>query len=108
MTNYKFEVGQRVQIHGLPDFSADCIYNGMEGTIVSLPGFNPIAKKAYAVLIDGRGIELAIDTYLRLAPPQDRKDLDKKTSWAEFDATTGYRSIRFRRSNPGVSGDTDY
>jgi hypothetical protein len=100
MTNYEFEVGQRVEIHGLPDFSADCIYNGMQATVVSLPGFHPRAKTAYAVLIDNVGIELAIDTYLRHAPPKDRKDCDKVVSWAVFDAMTGLRSILFRRSNP--------
>jgi len=99
MTNYKFEVGQRVEIHGLPEFCTDAIYNGMQGMIVSLPGFHPRAKTAYAVLIDNVGIEAAIDMYLRPAPPKGRKDYDNVTSWAEFDALTGVKSITFRRSN---------
>lgn len=97
---YKFEVGQRVQIYGLPDFSADCIYNGMVGTVVSLPGFHPIAKKAYAVFLDNHGIEACIDTYLRHAPPKSRKDADCTTSWEEFDRMTGLKSTTFRSSNP--------
>jgi hypothetical protein len=100
MTNYKFEVGQRVEIHGLPDFSADCIYNGKVGTVVALPGFHPVFRIAYGVLIDGGVIEACIDTYLRPAPPKDRKDLDVKTTWDRFDWRTGMKSITFRRSNP--------
>ena len=100
MTTYRFEVGQRVEIHSLPDFSADCVYNGMVGTVVSLPGFHPIATKAYAIFIDNRGIEACIDTYLRPAPPKSRKDTDWRTTWTEFDRMTGLKSITFRSSNP--------
>jgi hypothetical protein len=97
---YKFEVGQRVEINGLPDFSADCIYNGMVGTVVSLPGFHPVFRQAYAVFLDNHGIEIAIEVYLRYAPPKSRKDLDKKLDWNVFDVTTGMKSITFRRFNP--------
>lgn len=103
----KYEVGQRVEIHGLPEFSADAVHNGQIVTVVALPGYNSLSPKAYGVRFDSGPnagkTEPAIPKYLRPFPPKlpnGRGDTDKVTSWAEFDAMTGMRSVAFRRSNP--------
>jgi hypothetical protein len=102
----KYEMSQRVEIHGLPENAADAIYNGCIGTVVALPGYNTLAPKGYGVRFDS-GIHVGsivpcIDKFLRPFPPKlpnGRGDIDKLTSWAEFDKVTGLESIGFRRPN---------
>lgn len=102
----KFAVGERVEIHSLPDFSADAIHNGVIGKIVALPGYNRLAKEAYGVQFDSGPdvgkIEPCLAKYLRPFPPKlpnGRGDTDKVLTWEAFDKATGLQSIGFRRPN---------
>lgn len=103
MTNYKFEVGQKLEIYGLPDIGGDFTYNGEIVVVVALPGYNKALPKAYGVLRKSGDVMPAVETYLRPFPPKlpnGRGDTDEKVTWDEFDKATNLKSIVFRRGNP--------
>lgn len=97
-----YKIGDKVEIYGLPDFSADCVYNGQRATIVALPGYNKLAKRAYGLRFDtGPAVgkmEAGVPEYLRpaLRPPTHRGDMDDTLSWQEFEANTGIPASRIR------------
>lgn len=99
----KFEMGQRVEIHSLPDFSADSVYNGTIATVVALPGYNTLSPLAYGLRFDdgpnvGK-IEPGMPQFLRPFPPKlpsGRADIDKVSTWEDFDKATGLDSSKFR------------
>lgn len=102
----RFELNDRVEIYGLPEFSADAIHNGVIGKIVALPGYNRLAKLAYGVEFttgpNAGQVEPCIEKFLRPFPPKlpnGRGDTDKVLTWEEFDKATGLQSIGFRRPN---------
>lgn len=99
----KYELGDKVEVHGLPELGTESHLNGSIGIVVALPGYNNLSPLAYGVRFDSGpsvGSTLpAIDKFLRPFPPKlpnGRGDVDKKTTWAEFDAMTGLRSRSFR------------
>lgn len=98
----KYEIGDKVEVHGLPE--TESYMNGSIGIVVALPGYNNLSPDAYGVRFDSGprvGSTLpAITKFLRPYPPKlpnGRADVDKKTTWAEFDAMTGLRSRSFRQ-----------
>lgn len=98
MGNY--ELGDKVELHGLPEFQGEAMLNGRIGKVVALPGFDADFPECYGLEIPSIQLVVrAVPRFLRPYPPKlpnGRGDIDKKTTWAEFDAMTGLRSRSFR------------
>lgn len=98
----KYEIGQKLEIYGLPDIGTEYTYNGEIVSVVALPGYNKQLPKAYGVLMRNGDVMPAIGKYLRPYPPTlpcGRGDIDQKTIWEEFDRATGLNSSTFRNRN---------
>lgn len=94
----KYEKNQKLEIFGLADQQA--VFNGSVVVVLTLPGLNPRFPEAYGVLLKNGDATLVHQDNLRPYPPSTpggRKDLDQKTSWAEFDKATGLDSTTFRK-----------
>lgn len=95
----KYEKNQKLEIFGLTA-PHETMWNGEVVIVLALPGYNTSFPEAYGVLARDGLLHGVHRNNLRPFPPTipgGRKDLDKKTSWAEFDAATGLDSSKFRR-----------
>jgi hypothetical protein len=105
----KYQLEQKLQIHGLPPESADAHLNGTIVVVVARKGqFHKQLPVAYGILLPSGAVIGGIEKYLRPAPnvpPTSRGDLDRPTSWDEFDTATGINSTTFR---DGFNPNRDY
>lgn len=107
----KYELEQKLEIHGLPEDATDRYMNGEVVTVVALPGYLPIAPLAYGVALKSGEVIPAISKFLRPYPPMlpnGRGDIDKKSTWAEFDKATGIVSAKVIIARPAADqGETE-
>lgn len=95
----KYEKNQKLEIFGLTDPN-EKVWNGEVVIVLALPGYNKGFPEAYGVLAKDGLLHGVNPRNLRPYPPSipgGRKDLDNKTSWAEFDKETGLDSSTFRK-----------
>jgi hypothetical protein len=85
----RYKIGQELEIHSLKGFG-NAQENGRRVRVVKLPGFHPTYQSNYLVrYVDNSRELVAHPDYLRPPPPpSNRGDMDKVTSWEEFESVT--------------------
>lgn len=101
MKRLRYDIGQKVQVVNIPLESVDAHYNYKLAKVVEQPGWNPLYKDAYAIMLPDGSVRPAVPRFLRLDPnkPAARGDIDTPISWAHFEASTGISSAMIRSGN---------
>jgi hypothetical protein len=106
----KYELGQKLEIHSLPNIAELPSLNGSIVFVKSLPGTHAVFTGAYGVLTKEGKIEWVAERYLRPYPPElpnGRGDTDNKSTWEEFRKATNLSTEQMDRIR-GLNSNPDY
>jgi hypothetical protein len=85
-----YEVGQKLEVYGLPVDGGDSAKNGEIVTVAKPKGYLPNFSQCYGVKFKDGKILPAIEKYLRPFPPScNRRDIDDGSTWDQFQKATG-------------------
>lgn len=89
---HKFELGQKLEVHSIPEATEEYSLNGKIVFVTKLPGCSEKWPECYEVVFADRTKRLAFVKNLRPYPPSlpnGRGDCDVVTSWEQFEKATG-------------------
>lgn len=99
-----YKVGQKVEVHSLPNIGDLQTLNGQLVIVECLPGYHERAdfSEAYGVRFKDGSLQAIHPRHLRPFPPmRNRGDMDKPSSWEQFEKATGISPDVVKNGRPG-------